>query len=503
MEQQKILINIQSILKKSRMYLLLLVLIFLSIPSLVNYVGETTLGFHSFHESILLVLAVGWGLIFICQKTSLDFTYKAAIVTLGCGMLLIIIQPIMNGYDEAQHLFKVIASLDGKGLKYTDYNYEISNSFFELRAAQQNGWWGAAYRIPWAEDTSMANALIDGRAQPTYPVWGYFFSIIGIVITRFLNAPLFIIYLTGRITNLLGFVWLGTWALKVTPRLKTIFAIFMCMPGTLFVVCSYNADATTYGLIMLIIAYFLKWKECEKISTKEIILWSILLFLVVPLKFPYIGLLGFLLLLPKRKIGFRYVNIWKCLFIILVGSVAIIWTTQISSNFVEWISPGFDRERQIDFISNNLFQTFWIFISSILSQTPEFIDNFFCMSGLIGGNLPSVLKEAHVVFVVIILILSEQLEMKKWQKVYLLFMCLGIWMVTDLALYVTFTPVGSLVMTGVQGRYLTPLLIIAAMFMPKIRQTTWTERQVENAVLYGNIIFAVMLALGIGYYFYY
>ena len=145
----------------------------------------------------------------------------------------------------------------------------------------------------------------------------------------------------------------------------------MCMPGTLFVTCSYNADATTYGLIMVIMAYFLKWWEQEKIAAREVILWSVLLFLLVPLKFPYIGLLGLLFLLPKEKFCFKYVNLWKISLIVLIGVVALLWTTFISSHFVEWISPGFNKEEQIEFIKNNFFQTLWIFISSIFSPAVD------------------------------------------------------------------------------------------------------------------------------------
>ncbi len=495
--------KIGQVMNQLKAYWFLVLLIFLNIPSLLTQVGETTLGLHSFHAIIVLVLFFGWGLIFLYQKSKLDFAYKTALIALGCGMLLIIVQPIMNGYDESQHLFKVIASLDGKGLIYSDYNYEISDSFFLLRGSHGNGWWGESYRVSWSQNTTMANALIDGRAQPTYPVWGYLFSMLGVGITRFFNAPLFLIYLSGKITNLLGFIFLGTWALKITPKLKELFAIFMCMPGTLFVACSYNADATTYGLIMLILAYFFKWWESESIATKEFIFCSALLFLVVPLKFPYIGLLGLLFLLPKQKFSFRYVNFWKIVLITLISIIALVWTTQISSHFVEWMSPGFNRDEQIDFIKHNFFQTIWIFVSSIFSQPSEFIDNFYCMSGLIGGNQPGLLKEAHVVFVFLILIISEQIDLKQWQKAWLFVITLGIWMLTDLALYVTFTPVGSLTMTGVQGRYLTPLLMLIALFIPKLKQNTLKTEQIENIVHYGNVIFSLMLSLGIAYYFYY
>lgn len=489
-------------IQKGKKYFLLLIVVLLEIPSLSDQVGAGSLGLQSFQPIILPVLIVGWGLIFFCEKSSLGFVEKTACIAMVCGLLLIAVQPILNGYDEAEHFFKVIASLDGKGLRYHEYNYEISNSFFTLRNLRGNVWWVLG-NTPWSSETTMAQVLVDGRAQPTYPVWGYLFSMIGVGITRFLHAPLFLIYLMGKIINLIGFICLGTWALKITPKYKTIFAVFMCMPATLFVACSYHSDATTYGLIMLIIAYFLKWKEQEAIPLKEWILWSLFLFLLVPLKFPYIGLLGLLFLLPGANFRFRYKNFWKGALILVVSVVAILWSTQISSNFVEWISPGFDREAQIQFIITHPLETLWIFVSSILSQPPEFIDRFFGMSGYDAAILPGIFKEAHMVLVCLLLLLSEKLNWKKWQKLWICFMILGIWLLTDLALYVTFTPVGSLVMHGVQGRYLTPLLLIAALILPKIDQTGWKEEQINSAVCYCNIIFSAVLVLGIGYYFYY
>lgn len=489
-------------LKRGKIYFLLLIVVLLEIPPLLNLVGAESLSQPFFIPVILPVLAVGWALIFVCKKNTLGFVEKTACIAIVCGLLLIAVQPIMNGYDEPEHFFKVVASLDGKGLRYSEYNYEISNSFYALRNLRGNGWWVLG-NIPWSSETTMSNAMIDGRAQPTYPVWGYFFSMIGVGISRLFHAPLFLIYLIGKIMNLIGFVCLGTWALKITPKFKTIFAVFMCMPATLFVVCAYHSDATTYGLIMLIMAYFLKWREQKVIPLKEWILWSLFLFLLVPLKFPYIGFLGLLFLLPGSDFCFRYKNIWKGTLILVVSVFAILWSTQISSSFVEWITPGFDREEQIKFICTHPLETLWIFTSSVLSQPPEFIDRFFGMSGFKAAILPGIFKEAHVALVCLLLLLSEKLNWKKWEKIWIFFMILGTWLLTDLALYVTFTPVGSLVMAGVQGRYLTPLLLMAALILPKINQHEWKEEKINSALCYCNIIFSTVLVLGIGYYFYF
>lgn len=108
-----------------------------------------------------------------------------------------------------------------------------------------------------------------------------------------------------------------------------------------------------------------------------------------------------------------------------------------------------------------------------------------------------------MVLVCLLLLLSERMNWKKWEKRWICLMIFGIWLLTDLALYVTYTPVGSMVMHGVQGRYLTPLLIPAALIMPKIRQKGWTEEQIGSVVCYCNIIFASVFILGIGYRFIY
>lgn len=489
------------LIKKHKVYLLFLIMVILEIPPLVYQAGGESLGWRSFQPIFFLVLVIGWGLLFFCRKASLGFAGKTACITLICGLLLIMVQPVLNGYDESEHLFKVIASLDGKGLRYSDYNYEMSNSFFTLREMRGSAWWELG-NAPWSAETTMTEVLIDGRAQPTYPVWGYLFSMAGVGITRLFHAPLSLIYLMGKVMNLVGFVFLGTWALKTTPKLKAVFAVFMCMPASLFVVCSYHSDATTYGLVMLVMAYFLKWKDESSVPLREWILWSILLFLLVPLKFPYIGLLGLLFLLPKDSFHFKHANIWKCVLILVISAFSLLWATQISSNFVEWVSVGFDREAQMEFILSHPLETLWIFLSSIFSQLPDFIDRFFALSGCNGAILPGPFKETHVLLICAALFFSEKLNWKKGQRLWLFLMILGIWLLTNLALYVTFTPVGSLVMLGVQGRYLTPLLLAAALIFPKAEQHPWKEERLSSAVCYCNIIFPLMLTLGIGYYFY-
>lgn len=491
-------------LRQMKKYFLLLAVVLLAIPSLLDQVGagSPALGWEAFHPIILPVLAAGWGLIFYCDRNAGEEVAKTVHIALVFGLLLILVQPVLNGYDEPEHFFKVIASLDGKGLRYTDYNYDISGSFFVLRGMRGNAWWELG-DARWYTETAMASALRDGRAQPTYPVWGYLFSMAGVGIARLFHAPLALIYLMGKIMNLIGFVCMGAWALKITPKYKNLFSVFICMPATLIVVCAYHCDAMTYGLILLVVAYFLKWKEQETVPLKEWIIWSLFLFLLVPLKFPYIGLLALVFLLPGTSFRFSHYNLWKGALILVVSVTAVLWSTQVSSSFVEWMSPGFDREEQIQFISTHPLKTLWIFMSSIISLPPGFIDRAFGMNGYDGAVLPGVFKEAHAVLVCVLLLVSEKMNWKKWQKYWIFFIILGIWLLTDMALYVTFTPVGSIVMHGVQVRYLTPLLLPAALILPKVERAGWEDRQVSSAVCYCNIVFAAVYVLGMGYYFYY
>ena len=69
-------------------------------------------------------------------------------------------------------------------------------------------------------------------------------------------------------------------------------------------------------------------------------------------------------------------------------------------------------------------------------------------------------------------------------KIYLLFCVLLSWGLVITSLYITFTPVGSLTISGVQGRYFAPLLFpLLLLFKTNKIKNTFKEVHINGFVI--------------------
>lgn len=133
----------------------------------------------------------------------------------------------------------------------------------------------------------------------------YWISALGVLAGFLLRLGFIPTLFLGRLTNLLFFAFLASWAVKRTPVAKAVFATVALLPMTLHLAASYSRDSNLLALCLLCAALVLDlaFGPTEKISWKQLILPALAGLLIVPSKIVYFPLALLVFLIPAARLG--------------------------------------------------------------------------------------------------------------------------------------------------------------------------------------------------------
>lgn len=133
----------------------------------------------------------------------------------------------------------------------------------------------------------------------------YWISALGVLAGFLLRLGFIPTLFLGRLTNLLFFAFLASWAVKRTPVAKAVFATVSLLPMTLHLAASYSRDSNLLALCLLFAALVLDlaFGPTEKISWKQLILPALAGLLIVPSKIVYFPLALLVFLIPAARLG--------------------------------------------------------------------------------------------------------------------------------------------------------------------------------------------------------
>lgn len=133
----------------------------------------------------------------------------------------------------------------------------------------------------------------------------YWISALGVLAGFLLRLGFIPTLFLGRLTNLLFFAFLTSWAVKRTPVAKAVFATVALLPMTLHLAASYSRDSNLLALCLLFAALVLDlaFGPTEKISWKQLILPALAGLLIVPSKIVYFPLALLVFLIPAARLG--------------------------------------------------------------------------------------------------------------------------------------------------------------------------------------------------------
>ena len=304
-----------------------------------------------------------------------------------------------------------------------------------------------------------------------YSSLAYLPQAVGISLGRGLKAPPVVIFYLGRLTNGLTWFFLVWWALKLTPIYKWVLTALALTPMSLFQAASVSVDGVTNGIAFLTVSFFLYLSlgSPRRVEKKHIALLSGLVFLLAFTKQIYILLSGLYFMIPAKKFTGLRQQIMAGLPIFLMGLSAF-WVWQ--GIYGELYPPGradgsvvFSPREQLAFIFEHPGDYFKIIMLTVKKELILWLAMFVGILGWIDTVLPLAVYYTFYPFLLAVALWDNhpQIFLSLSGKL----VAIAVFGVTFIALltslYLYWNRLQAPLIQGLQGRYLTPVSLLAVL----------------------------------------
>lgn len=308
----------------------------------------------------------------------------------------------------------------------------------------------------------------------------YLPSAVGLWFGRLLHLPYTLVFALGRVGNLLFYVIIGFYAIKISPSKKNLLMAILLLPTCVFMASSYSYDPWIICLSALGFAFYTReYVRGNQYDHRGITISLFILFIAFLPKAIYFPLLGIALnmLLTKRvkkSDGKVFLGI-AFVFVILLFISFMLPLIKPAMGDVGDLRGGTDVNSmgQIRFILANPLQFTKTLITFIFTRYLPIGSIEGSMTNLayydsLNAVFPWALGFMSVYLCSISFIDSNQTSMSLISVKSRIWTCFIVFITIVLiasALYVSFTPVGSSSIAGVQPRYLLPLFYPIFLFI--------------------------------------
>ena len=327
----------------------------------------------------------------------------------------------------------------------------------------------------------------------TYNKIAYIPSAIGYYLAKFLGLPFSICFKMGKVTNLLAFVLIMAYAIKISKLGKRLLCVIGLMPMLLFIATQYSYDSAVISGITLALVILLNWftDKNSKVDFKSMWLFIVAILYGVFPKAVYVPFILLFLFVPKDRFRNKRERIILKLGIIFIF-VLVLYTFVSPAS----LSNSVGDERGGDTSVGNqlkLIISYPIGYINVLKDT--FIDQFLLkIFGNTGGKLAYAgYITSNCTYITLFVLLfvgitdTENNTLKNNHRCLIVLDLLGMILLVWTALYLSFTPVGLNTINGVQARYFIPFIF------PLI--ICFQSRNIKNKIAekrYNTMIFALM-----------
>jgi uncharacterized membrane protein len=422
--------------------------------------------------------------------------YLFALVALFFGLIFCIIVPPFTGIDEAHHFARTYQLSRGnmsavqQDLKGGGY---ISSSISEtlddsrnIRKKKTDMSYRALLKKVYTTPITSDKVFTTFPGAAAYNIFAYAPAVAGLLAGELLNLSIGGSLIASRFSMLLAYVAIIAYALYISRSYKYKWMLFVIalLPSSLFLASTVNADSLAIAFSILIFSITLKTLLSKKISKAEV---SILFAsaLILPLvKFNYILISAAILLIPSslliksnvsKKIDKKHFDIAKALIISTAFILSFLWVSSASWSVDTIRAAGIGPDQgtvddQVNYLLANPLSTFKIAYNTLFlngaNMHGDYIMNM--LGGRLGFNNATLPAFTTILSGLLLLMTAaysrtEFLRVRK-ELIAMVVFCTLIAASVFGSLYLSFSPVGSNEILGVQGRYFLPLLpfILAA-----------------------------------------
>ena len=288
----------------------------------------------------------------------------------------------------------------------------------------------------------------------------------GIFICDLFNAPPLVSFYLGRIFNLILYIILGYFSIKIIPIFKLAVFLILLMPMNISLGASMSSDATLITASLIYIGIILKFIVTDKkLSTVDLIQLSFLTVILALIKHHFF-LLPLILLIPKKSFGDKYI-LKLSLLVFPAIFACLAWSKNISDLYIP-LHEGADMFQQIDFIIHNPISFFVIIVKTIFVKTLRII---ITMIGVLDWQDTRLDILTYIFYPIALIYVAlnyydKKVKLSKIQTIILSLSLLISYFIIVTYMYLSWSPVGSGIVTGLNGKYfitlLLPLLILLA-----------------------------------------
>ena len=467
-----------------------------------TFMREANFNSRTLMYSIFVIVIINAILIvYICSK--IEFYAFSFICVMFLGLLSLFIQPILNIPDEATHYAR--AEMISRGVFFVnpqEQTHETIQATYDLMDNSQK-----TYSVSTIQemDINEDSATIEHVASANLSIT-YIPQALGIFIAKVLNLKLIWSMWLGRILNLLCYSLMIGLGIKLAGNCKFALFFVAALPMSIQQAASLSPDAIINGGIFLLIGYFIHLYTKDYISWKNIVIFSFLGLLVTFSKVTNVFFGGLILLLPIEKYWNKrksmLVKISIILIFILCGGLFYIYTTQFPIPDVQkayFDAAGVNSTEQIQYILTHTWEWIRNFGSSLVENCSLYVSMINNYGWLTYGY--SISTIVMLVMFGKICFQQEGIDLPCLSKILLTLMVIGNYCFTCLALYITWTPVGSADIAGVQGRYFIPVIAVLTLLLSGKKQFTKGKESHKNDMIVILAMVGAMLIKTITYYY--
>jgi uncharacterized membrane protein len=326
-------------------------------------------------------------------------------------------------------------------------------------------------------------------------------QVVGILIGRLFGvSPLVMIYL-ARIVNLIAFIALTFWAIRIIPVHKWVLCLLSLTPTSVFQVSSASVDAFTFGICFLTIAVFLSYGlgEKEKLNAVDLLKLFALCLPAVLSKQAYILLPLLFLLIPRRRVGstVKYLCVFASLYAACLLVLAV-WSLAVKTIYLPYrIDIPINPEQQVAFIIKNPLNFIFVAIKDYIYNFGYYLKTFFGQLTWLDLYVPIYLVVFNCIVIAAVATLDK--DAKKMIPRYFEFIFVtivaGTAFIISALLYMTWSPIGGDTIEGIQGRYFIPIapLFFLLFYQDKIGWKRFAG--FAPLIVYAAVVFSLTITL--------
>lgn len=336
-----------------------------------------------------------------------------------------------------------------------------------------------------------------------YPVM-YLPQALGLALGRLLGSNLVRLFIIGRLFNLLFYALCFYWAIRLTPKYKTLVMMIGLMPMAVQQAASFSYDGFIIGLSLLLFALIFRTsKQKGRITFREFIPICLTGLVLIPAKPVYYPLLLLLLLIPKERFGD-----WKRKLLWLAGCWAVVllvvFLFQLSgisavanSGHTETNWQG-GENYTFSYMLANPGETAHVFVTTIRAR---WLDLLYESIGHSLAGMTITLQTAYPKAYLALLVLcvlrqcGDREKIGAAPKALMLVASAFSILLFMVTMFLSWTTRGQEVIQGLQGRYFIPFLPLGLICLDN--DTIMLHRNTDRFVLTGALVLQAATIMGV------